>query len=181
MWVTETAHCESAAPMAKSWRLFMQVVGALGGRGQRNPAPRYFTHNLQTSVPDFKVHFLRPWSLCRRTPLRRPLVRARSACMPPGYSAPPSKTLHIASPPHPRHKRQTLAAVMKLPDTPLQAHLLAQALGESAQRVLGGRIERAAAGGHAMAAHGADVDDVPVVASPLHVLRARPYIGVRSP
>ena len=53
------------------------------------------------------------------------------------------------------------------------ACLLAEALGEGSEGMLGGRVERAAASAirHAVAAHRADVDDVPILAPPRHVLQ----------
>ena len=58
----------------------------------------------------------------------------------------------------------------------VRADLLTEALSEGPQRMLGGGVEGAAGGrvGHAVAAHAADVDDVPVLPSPAHVLHRRP-------
>ena len=55
------------------------------------------------------------------------------------------------------------------------ADLLAEALGEGPEGVLGGSIESAAAGaiGNTVTAHGADVDDVTVLAPPRHVLQRK--------
>lgn len=55
------------------------------------------------------------------------------------------------------------------------ADLLAEALGEGPKGVLGGGIESAAAGavGNTVTAHGADVDDVTVLAPPRHVLQRK--------
>ncbi len=52
--------------------------------------------------------------------------------------------------------------------------LLAEAFGEGPEGVLGGSIEGAAGGavGDAVAAHGADVDDVTKLAPPRHVLQS---------
>lgn len=55
------------------------------------------------------------------------------------------------------------------------ADLLAEALGEGPEGVLGGGIESAAAGAirNTVTAHGADVDDVTVLAPPRHVLQSK--------